>query len=118
MASIPIERLIFDPAGLKHRIAFSKPVFPSDAPWDRESGYQDIAEVWAGLIEVAASERAEADQRSTSREISFVVRYGDDLGDATRLMFEGQMFDLLTLHDPDGCKHWLVVKARSALGHE
>ena len=60
MTLATITPLSADPAGMRHRIVFSKPVLSETLPWSGPAGREQIAEVWAGLLDMAAKERSDA----------------------------------------------------------
>ncbi|WP_316858034.1 phage head closure protein [uncultured Cohaesibacter sp.] len=113
-----LETFLFDPANLRHRITLAEPVYDSDAPWNGVQSHNIVAEVWAGILQLEANERNDAEQASNSLTLRFVIRHRDDLSSITRLIYGGEPYDLLTLHDPDQRKNWLVVEAKGSLGHE
>ncbi|PLW76960.1 phage head closure protein [Cohaesibacter celericrescens] len=107
----------FDPAGLKHQIELRAPDFDAISPWQGATSTQLVAQVWAGVLNVSAQEKLDAEQAANSRSIELIMRHRTDLGTVTMITFDGQSFDLLSMSDPDFSKRWLIIQARSTLGH-
>ena len=108
----------FDPAGLRHRIEILRPILDSEEPWQEAEGFEQLAELWAGILDLSAGERVEADQRATGTALHFVIRHRTDLEGRLRLTHQGKSYDILSIQDPDQRGRWLVLEALSALGHE
>nr|WP_319389699.1 head-tail adaptor protein [uncultured Cohaesibacter sp.] len=116
MAQAGLTPMQFDPAGLRHRIELLKPVYADETPWNGVEALAAVAVVWAGVLASGASERSEAEQNANSPMLSFVVRFRDDLADLTALRFRGELYDCLSIEDPDVRQCWLIIKARRRLG--
>lgn len=106
-----------DPGELRYRLEIFK--LPQDAqdPWNVVENKQLLATVWAAMRFAQASETELAEQLVNRQSAEFVVRYKPDLfaelNGRIQLKCCGQLFDLLTYHDPNQRRQWLHLKAQT-----
>ena len=113
MVNKRVSSFVFDPAGLRYQAALYRPAGDGSPSW--EIGKDEIphATVWAGLLHVSAKEATDGEQNASRVSIRLVMRHRSDLDGLTRLDFEGETYDLLSHHDPDMTRRWLIIDARS-----
>ena len=118
MPETALKPFAFDPAGLKHQIELRAPDLDASSPWQGATSTHLVAQVWAGVLSIAAQQTTDAEQETNSRSMNLILRHRTDLFHVTKIIYDAQSFDLQSMHDPDQSKRWLILQIRSTLAHD
>ena len=101
-----------DAGKLDRRITLQRATTTDDGFGTIESGWTDLATVWAQFLPQSAAERAQAGERASNEKARFRIRKDSiwsDLNATDRLLFEGVAYNLVGVTEPD--RGWFVIEA-------
>lgn len=105
-----------DPASLRHLITLLRKDLDPAKPWQADQQDVTLGTVWAAINVVSSKQEEAAEQLTNQSHYEMTIRHRSDLSGKLSLLFDGSRFDVLSFHDPDMRKNWLVLKARRQLG--
>jgi HK97 family phage portal protein len=73
------------------------------------------ATVYAAITPLGASEQLRFQQLQVSATHRFTIRYRSDITAANRISYDGDIFDIISITDPDGLKEYLNILAETRL---
>lgn len=84
---------------LRERVTIQRPTSQASPEWGRSDGWEDVATTWASVEPVAAAERFS--QKGVESLTTHVVRvrYRTDLTEACRLVWRGNVLDIIGVVD-------------------
>jgi SPP1 family predicted phage head-tail adaptor len=96
-----------------------KVITQNDFNEDQESGWDDVQDVWAKVVERTGNESQQADRLTTNRAVSFTIRWRSDIdkdGQITinsvkyiaRIVYGGFAYDIVSVIDI-GRKRFLEI---------
>jgi SPP1 family predicted phage head-tail adaptor len=103
---------------LDRRICIQTATTTADATGQAVRTWSDVAQVWAAVEQVAASESTGISQVTPQKAIKVTIRYlcGIDSG-VTRIVYQSRNYDVLDAREI-GRGQWLEIDARSVTGGE
>jgi len=106
-------RIVFvEPGALRHEMALQAPVLTPDGSGGHDLAWAEVATVWA-LIEPAGQEsRFGAGQTRETNAHRITIRRREGMASGMRLVRQGRVFDILTVHDPDETGRYLVCRVK------
>lgn len=95
-------------ADLRHPVTILEPTEVSDGMGGVSVSWNVLATVWAELV-VSSAEFAGEGQRFARKLVKIRIRYRDDVTAKMRVQYEGELWDIRSLHDPDMRRQWLEL---------
>ncbi|MEL6966005.1 MAG: phage head closure protein [Pseudomonadota bacterium] len=106
-------RLALDPASLAHRLALQQPVETTDAQGGLDVTWVTVANIWCALRPVRLTEETRAHQQIEDIFHDITCRFRTDIESGWRFALDGRTFTILSVHDPDERRAYLVCRTRS-----
>lgn len=94
---------------LRHRITIEQPVLVADGQGGYTKSWSPFAMVWARMIPASGSENRNTQQLASEVNYRATVRYRDGITSAMRINWNGRLFNIRTVSDPDGLKINLIL---------
>lgn len=104
-----------DPGKMNRRVLFQSRSLTPDAGGGYTEAVVDLAETWAYVEPLEGDEQLRAMQTGMKRPHRFTVRYRENVGGATGLVYAGRAFDVRSVVDPDAGHMELVIMADEIL---
>ena len=99
-----------DPGALRHEVALQNAELTPDGLGGHADAWTEIATVFARIEPVGEESRFGAGQIRETATHRFTVRYRSDITSGMRFVRGGRLFDILTVHDPDETRRYLICR--------
>lgn len=110
-----------DPGKLRHRMTIQKLTAVPDEKCEQQEVWADFARVHCSVSTFIGSEKVQYRQEITESDVTFTVRYSHTLADLNeedyRIVFKGEVYDILFINDPQLMHEKLIISAKKAV-HE
>jgi len=100
---------------LRHRVTLRKKEITEDALKQQSEVWTDIATVWARIEPLSGREYFAARQENADVSVKVVIRYLPGITAETRVVFDGRVFDVLSVINPGERNISLVLMCKEAL---
>jgi SPP1 family predicted phage head-tail adaptor len=101
-----------DPGLFRHETALESVSLTPDAMGGHTETWTEIATVFARIEPVGAESRFGAGQTRETATHRFTIRFREDAASGMRFTRSGRIFEILTVHDPDETRRYLVCRTR------
>ena len=101
-----------DPGRLRTELALEAPAGAPDGLGGFAETWNEVGLVFALVEPISAQSVFGADQTLESVTHRIHVQWRDDLASGMRFRMGGRVFDVVTVHDPDGTARYLVCRAK------
>jgi SPP1 family predicted phage head-tail adaptor len=106
-----MNRAPYDPGWLRHRVTFETAEATPDEAGGETVTWTPLATVWARVEPAADREEIVADHLAGIVTHHVTIRWRDDIAGGMRIACRGRLFRVLTVHDPEETRRYLVAKA-------
>lgn len=96
---------------MRHRLSIQEQTFVPDAAGQPEEAWALHAEVWGAVEPLLGNEFVASLQRQDRLPTRFRMRFLEGVVPRMRIVFDGRLFDILTVQVPAGIKHEMIVLA-------
>ncbi len=100
---------------MRHRVTLRKKEITEDALKQQSEVWTDIATVWARIEPLSGREYFAARQENADVSVKVVIRYLPGITAETRVVFDGRVFDVLSVINPGERNISLVLMCKEAL---
>lgn len=100
---------------LRHRVTLQRKEIAEDALKQQSEVWMDIATVWAAIEPLSGREYFAARQENADVSVKVVIRYLPGITAETRVVFDGGVFDVLSVINPEERNISLVLMCKEAL---
>jgi len=104
-----------DPGAMRHELVLEEAVLSPDGAGGHSENWIEIALFFGRVEPVSAVSRFGADQTLESVTHRVTIRFRDGVTAGMRLRRAGRFLVIVTVHDPDETKRYLVCRARERL---
>jgi len=104
--------LFIDPGRLSQQLLLEKPVYSQDDTGAVAVDWSEFGQIWAQVEPVEAGLRSFGEQTLPESTHRVTMRMREDITSDMRLRKGGRTFQILTLHDPDESRRYLVCRVR------
>lgn len=101
-----------DPGALRTELSLQRPALTPDGLGGHSEDWSEVATLFARVEPVSAGVRFGAGQTVETTTHRITVRFRADLASGMRLVRDGRVFELVSVHDPDETGRYLVCRAR------
>jgi len=101
-----------DPGALRTELSLQRATLTADGLGGHVESWNEIATLFARVEPVSATSRFAADQTAETTTHRITTRYRNDLASGMRLVRNGRIFGVVSVHDPDETGRYLVCRAR------
>lgn len=91
---------------LRHRVSLERPVDTPDGAGGASRAWTPVADLWAAIAPVSASERLEAEALEATATHRVRIRHRADVTSAMRFVLGARIFRIETVSDPDQRRRW------------
>ena len=111
-------RKIADIGELDRRITLMKKKYVGENPTTGMSMYKDVrlGDVWAKVSALHGQEYYTAVTVKLEKQLSFIIRYRDDVDEETNIWFEGRGYNIGFIDDVKYNHEYLEIKAEYSRG--
>ena len=106
--------LFVDPGSLRSELALQANTPASDGLGGHTENWAEVATVFARIEPVSAASVFGPDQTVETVTHRVTIRWRSGVASGMRLVKQGRIFDIVTVHDPDDTGRYLVCRAREA----
>ena len=106
--------LFIDPGALRTELALEACATAPDGLGGFAESWAEIATVFACIEPLSAESRYGADQTLETVTHRITLRHCDGIASGMRFKKQGRVFDIVTVHDPDESRRYLVCRAKEA----
>ncbi len=99
---------------LNHRLSIEQPVLAPDGGGGFTVAWQEVAEIYAAISELAGGELLQNGMITPSAPCRITILHRSDMREDMRLTGNGRIYEIVSLRDPDGKNTYLEVIARVA----
>ncbi len=104
------------PAGrLRHRVRIEQPVLTPDGMGGSTKAWQELATVWAEIVAISSGEAVLAGKLTPRIARRFRLRYRADITAAMRLVYEGRVFNILSVINENEADAMLEILAEEGV---
>lgn len=101
-----------DPGRLRHEVALENATLSPDGMGGHTESWTEIATVFARIEPLDVESRFGAGQTLETASHRFTIRYRADVASGMRFARADRTFEILTVHDPDETRRYLVCRTR------
>jgi SPP1 family predicted phage head-tail adaptor len=101
-----------DPGALRTELSLQQAELTPDGMGGHTEAWQEIATVFARIEPVSAGARFGAGQTLEEVTHRITLRHRADLGSGMRFVRGSRVFEILTAHDPDETRRYLICRTR------
>lgn len=98
-----------NPGRLGERVTIETQVRTADGAGGASVGWTALATVAAEVISFKGASLVAGERDEAREPFRVVIRYRGDLTTEMRIAWRGRQLDILSRHDPDGGRRWLVI---------
>ena len=99
-----------DPGMLRHRIRIEALTDAPDGAGGFKENWQETAECFAQVEPLSVKQNFTADQADERATHRITIRYRQDVQSGQRFVFDSRSFRIVTVHDPDETKRYLICR--------
>ncbi|MEL7608853.1 MAG: phage head closure protein [Bacillota bacterium] len=99
---------------LKHRIVLQKKMIAEDVLKQQTENWTDFAYVWASIEPLSGREYFTAQQINSEVSVRITIRYLPGLTAEARAVFDGRVFEVLSVVNPEERCESLILMCREA----
>lgn len=103
-----------DPGRFRTELALEEAVLTPDGDGGHEVDWQELATVFALVEPVSARPQFAADRPAVAVTHRITMRFRQDVESGMRLVRNGRVFEVMSVHDSDESRRYLVCAAREA----
>lgn len=101
-----------DPGAFRHELSLEAAALTPDGAGGHIESWSEVATLFARVEPVSATSRFGADQTLETVSHRITLRHREGIASGMRLRLRGRVFSILTVHDPDETRRYLVCRAR------
>lgn len=101
-----------DPGAFRHELTLEAATLVADGAGGHAEEWAEVATLFARVEPVAATSRFGADQSLETVTHRVTLRYRAGIASGMRMKRRGRIFDIVTVHDPDETRRYLVCRVR------
>lgn len=101
-----------DPGALRTELVLEEQVLTSDGMGGHAASWVEVAVLFARLEPVSAQSGFGADQTIETMTHRVTLRFRDDVRSGMRFRKQARLFEILTVHDSDETRRYLVCRTR------
>lgn len=101
-----------DPGALRTELVLEAAQLAGDGAGGHVETWHEVTRVWARLEPVSASARFGADQTLEEVTHRVTLRFREGVASGMRFFRQGRIFEIVTVHDPDETRRYLVCRTR------
>lgn len=101
-----------DPGAFRHELALEKATLAGDGAGGHAESWSEVATLYARIEPVSARSRFGADQTLEAVTHRITLRHRQNIESGMRFRLRARVFEILTVHDPDETRRYLVCQAR------
>jgi len=98
-----------DPGRLRERVTIERPTRTPDGAGGATIGWSVLATVRAEVISFKGVSLVAAEREEAREPFRVVIRHRGDVTTEMRVVWRERRLDILSRHDPDGGRRWLVL---------
>lgn len=102
---------MIDPGSLHHRLSIEAEAQVPDGYGGFTTDWMHQFNVWAAIRPLSATRSEEAGSRIHAVTHEITIRSRDGIAAGMRFTGSGGVFEIITLHDPDGSGRYLLCRA-------
>ena len=106
--------LFIDPGALRSEFSLQACATTPDGLGGHTESWPEVATVFAQIEPVSASSKFGADQTLETVTHRITMRWRSDVASGMRLTKQGRVFDIVTVHDPDDSRRYVVCRVRES----
>ena len=92
---------------LRHRVQLLNKIMSSDNAGGHEVSYVHLANVWANIRSNNGIITQMADANISALTHIIIIRYRNDINIGDRIIYEGRIFEIISLNDLNGYRAYL-----------
>lgn len=100
---------------LRERVTIEAPQRTSDGTGGETVSWTVLATLWAEVRALSGAEVTQAERAEARAPCNVTIRFRDDVTTRMRLVWRGEVMNIRALRDPDGKRHWLVMRAEGGV---
>ena len=101
-----------DPGQFRQEVALESASLAPDGMGGHTESWTEIATVFARIEPISAESRFGAGQTRETATHRLTLRYRDDVESGMRFTRGNREFEIMTVHDPDETRRYLVCRTR------
>jgi SPP1 family predicted phage head-tail adaptor len=101
-----------EPGALRHELSLQAPTPVGDGMGGFGEGWQEVATLFGMVEPLSQSARFGAGQTLEENTHRITIRHRDGVASGMRLMKQGRVFDVVSVHDPDETGRYLVCRVK------
>lgn len=102
--------VLHDPGWLRQRVTIESAAGAADGAGGETVAWDTVATLWARVTPTRAEERIVAGHLTGVVTHLVTLRWRDDIAGGMRVAYHGRVFRILSVHDPDETRRYLVAK--------
>ncbi len=102
--------------GLRHRVILQRRTEVADAGGEVSLGWTDIAELPAGIMPLAGSERVREMRVQPVHNFLIRLRYREDITPADRLLFGQRVLNIRSVRNVNSGNQWTECRCEEGVG--
>ena len=102
--------------GLRHQVTLQRRSEVADAGGGVSLGWTDIAELWAGILPLAGSERVREMRVQPVQNFLIRLRHRGDITPADRLLFGQRVLNIRSVRNVNERNQWLECRCEEGVG--
>lgn len=102
---------------LRHRVDFQQKVVSQNALGAEVVTWQSQKRLWAKVWDVKADQSDVSDQQKNVVDTKIRVRYREDLSSTMRVVYQGNIYEILGFSNPSGEREYLDCVCRKGLNN-
>nr|WP_292772333.1 phage head closure protein [Mesorhizobium sp.] len=106
--------LFVDPGSLRRELSLQACTTVSDGLGGHTESWAEVATVFAQIEPVSTSSVFGSDQTIETVTHRITMRWRSDVSSGMRLRRQDRIFDIVTVHDPDDSRRYVVCRVREA----
>ena len=100
---------------LRHRVTLQRKEITEDALKQQSEVWTDIATVWARIEPLSGREYFAARQENADISVKIIIRYLPGITTDSRAVFDGRVFEALSVVNPEERCESLILMCREAV---
>lgn len=101
-----------DPGAFRHELALEAAALTPDGAGGHAEAWAEVATLYARVEPVSAASRFGADQTLETETHRITLRHRAGIESGMRFRLRTRLFTIVTVHDPDETRRYLVCRAR------
>jgi SPP1 family predicted phage head-tail adaptor len=100
---------------LRHRVVLQRKEITEDELKQQSEAWVDIATVWSAIEPLSGREYFAAKQVNAEVSAKITIRYRKDVSPDMRVIYDGRIFEVLSVINPKERRESLVLMCREAM---